>query len=196
MNLKSAKTRRYVELLLLCILDNAGSSIQIIVNGDIKDCLAQKLVDLQWGVNQGIIEVIQWRPFIARFIIANILYSSILISLHNMLSFELTKDTPYLALSGELWSVFYEYFNRNWPCYKGFSTVPPEDCVDGNPESVDSLDKFIDTFKSGKVICIHVGIFLWFKWPNNQHCFCSWLGVVSQQAVSWANIDPGSWRHF
>ena len=37
-----------------------------------------------------------------------------------MLSFELTKDTPYLALSGELWSVFYEYFNRNWPCYKGF----------------------------------------------------------------------------
>ena len=37
-----------------------------------------------------------------------------------MLPYELTKDTPYLALSGELWSVFYEYFNRNWPCYKGF----------------------------------------------------------------------------
>ena len=37
-----------------------------------------------------------------------------------MLPFELTKDTPYLALSGELWSVIYEYFNRNWPCYKGF----------------------------------------------------------------------------
>ena len=37
-----------------------------------------------------------------------------------MLPFELPKDTPYLALSGELWSVFYEYFNRNWPCYKGF----------------------------------------------------------------------------
>ena len=37
-----------------------------------------------------------------------------------MLPFELTKDTPYLALSGELWSVFYEYFNRNWWCYKGF----------------------------------------------------------------------------
>ena len=37
-----------------------------------------------------------------------------------MLPFELTKDTPYLALSGELWSVFYEYFNRNWTCYKGF----------------------------------------------------------------------------
>ena len=37
-----------------------------------------------------------------------------------MLPFELTKDNPYLALSGELWSVFCEYFNRNWPCYKGF----------------------------------------------------------------------------
>ena len=37
-----------------------------------------------------------------------------------MLPFELTKDTPYLALSGELWSVFYEYFNRNWSCYKAF----------------------------------------------------------------------------
>ena len=37
-----------------------------------------------------------------------------------MLPFELTKDTPYLALSGELWSVFYEYFNRNWSAYKGF----------------------------------------------------------------------------
>ena len=43
-----------------------------------------------------------------------------MISLHNKLPFELTKDTPYLALSGELWSVFYEYFNRNWSCYKGF----------------------------------------------------------------------------
>ena len=30
------------------------------------------------------------------------------------------KRHPYLALSGELWSVFYEYLNRNWSCYKGF----------------------------------------------------------------------------
>ena len=34
------------------------------------------------------------------------------------------KSTQYVALwthlSGELWSVFYEYFNRNWSCYKGF----------------------------------------------------------------------------
>ena len=47
-----------------------------------------------------------------------------------MLPFELTKDTPYLALSGELWSVFYEYFNRNWPCYKGFLLYLPGDlCI-------------------------------------------------------------------
>ena len=42
-----------------------------------------------------------------------------------MLPFELTKDTPHLALSGELWSVFCEYFNRNWPCYKGFLLYMP-----------------------------------------------------------------------
>ena len=30
------------------------------------------------------------------------------------------KRHPYLALSGELWSVFYEYVNRNWSCYRGF----------------------------------------------------------------------------
>ena len=41
-------------------------------------------------------------------------------SLHYMLPFELTKDTPYLALSGELWSVFYEYFNRIDRVIKGF----------------------------------------------------------------------------
>ena len=37
-----------------------------------------------------------------------------------MLPFKLIKDTPYLALSGELWSVFNEYFNINWSCYRGF----------------------------------------------------------------------------
>ena len=43
-----------------------------------------------------------------------------LISLHSMLPFELTKDTPYLALSGELWSVFYEYFTEIDRVIKGF----------------------------------------------------------------------------
>ena len=45
-----------------------------------------------------------------------------------MLPFELTKDTPYLDLWGELWSVFYEYFNRNWSCYKGFLLYNPLPC--------------------------------------------------------------------
>ena len=32
--------------------------------------------------------------------------------------FELTKKPPYLALTGELLSVFYKYFGVRWPCYK------------------------------------------------------------------------------
>ena len=30
-----------------------------------------------------------------------------------------TKDTPYLALAGELWGVFCEYLWQNWPRYNG-----------------------------------------------------------------------------
>ena len=30
-----------------------------------------------------------------------------------------TKDTPYLALTGELWGVFWEYIWENWPRYNG-----------------------------------------------------------------------------
>ena len=40
-----------------------------------------------------------------------------------MLPFELTKDTPYLALSGELWSVFYEYFTEIDCVIKGFYCI-------------------------------------------------------------------------
>ena len=29
------------------------------------------------------------------------------------------KDTPYLALSGELWGDFSEYLWENWPRYNG-----------------------------------------------------------------------------
>ena len=30
-----------------------------------------------------------------------------------------TEDTPYLALTGELWDVFCEYFWENWPRHNG-----------------------------------------------------------------------------
>ena len=33
--------------------------------------------------------------------------------------YTLTKDTPYLALTGELWSVYYENLGENWSCYNG-----------------------------------------------------------------------------
>ena len=57
-----------------------------------------------------------------------------------MLPFELTKDTPYLALSGELWSVFYEYFNRNWPCYKGFLLYQTSEQLSRQPDVKVVLD--------------------------------------------------------
>ena len=31
--------------------------------------------------------------------------------------FQLTKDTPYLALTGELWGVCCEDLEENWPLY-------------------------------------------------------------------------------
>ena len=33
--------------------------------------------------------------------------------------FRFTKDTPYLFLTGELWSVYCEEFGVNWPRYNG-----------------------------------------------------------------------------
>ena len=39
------------------------------------------------------------------------------------------KDTPYLALTGELWGDFCKYFWENWPRYNGtalyWETVGP-----------------------------------------------------------------------
>ena len=32
---------------------------------------------------------------------------------------ELTKETPYLALTGEIWGVYYDTFRENWPRYNG-----------------------------------------------------------------------------
>ena len=33
----------------------------------------------------------------------------------------LTKDTPYLALTGELWVVFSKDLDENQPCYNGIT---------------------------------------------------------------------------
>ena len=33
--------------------------------------------------------------------------------------FKLTNDTPYLALTGELWAVYCKDFGENWSRYKG-----------------------------------------------------------------------------
>ena len=33
--------------------------------------------------------------------------------------FKLKKDTPYMALMGEMWGVCYEDFGENWSCFNG-----------------------------------------------------------------------------
>ena len=38
--------------------------------------------------------------------------------------FKLTTDTPYLALTGERWGVYCEYFGENWPRYNGIVVLP------------------------------------------------------------------------
>ena len=35
------------------------------------------------------------------------------------LDFKLTTDTPYLALPAELWDVYYEHLDENWPRFNG-----------------------------------------------------------------------------
>ena len=61
-----------------------------------------------------------------------------------MLPFELTKDTPYLALSGELWSVFYEYFTEIDRVIKGFYCILKHMFLDGNDWiSINMSMKFI-----------------------------------------------------
>ena len=46
-----------------------------------------------------------------------ILHTSLPSLRQNIKQFELTKDNPYLALTGELWGVFCEDFGKNWTHY-------------------------------------------------------------------------------
>ena len=49
-----------------------------------------------------------------------------------------------------------------WGVSQGIiEAIPPDECVDDDPASVDSLDNFVDTFKSGTVICVQVGKICW-----------------------------------
>ena len=42
--------------------------------------------------------------------------------------FKLTTDTQYIALVGELWGVYYENFEENWPCYNGITLYYADIC--------------------------------------------------------------------
>ena len=46
-------------------------------------------------------------------------YTIVMITRERKSNFWLTTDTPYLALTGELWGVYYENFEENWPRYNG-----------------------------------------------------------------------------
>ena len=71
-------------------------------------------------------------------------------------AFELTKDIPYLALTGELWEVFGEYFGRNdrviWRFYCNWHDVTAVvksvtfhtgSCIIGKNHSWEVRSKFV-----------------------------------------------------
>ena len=55
--------------------------------------------------------------FICGSIYNDIIYSTALTAAEHQSDFELTTDTPYLTLTGELWGVTCEDLGENWLCY-------------------------------------------------------------------------------
>ena len=49
----------------------------------------------------------------------DITYGTAMTAAERKSHFKLTTHTPYLALTGKLWGVYYEDFGANWPCYYG-----------------------------------------------------------------------------
>ena len=49
----------------------------------------------------------------------NAMQYNIRLHTENESDFEHTKDTPYLTLMSELWGVYCENFQENWPRYNG-----------------------------------------------------------------------------
>ena len=41
--------------------------------------------------------------------------------------FELTKDSPYITLMGELWGIYCEYFGKYWLFYNGTTMYKKND---------------------------------------------------------------------
>ena len=64
---------------------------------------------------------LQWGPL--RYYIA---YSTAVIGGEHKSEFQLTKDTPYLALTDKLWSVYYENLGENRSCYNSIILYLPK----------------------------------------------------------------------
>ena len=55
----------------------------------------------------------------------------------------ITTDTPYLALTGELWGVFCEDFGENWPRYNGIALYTDIGMIILVASYCDKLDWFV-----------------------------------------------------
>ena len=49
----------------------------------------------------------------------DIIYGTAMTGAELKSDFKFTTDSPYLALTGELWGVYCEDFGENWPSYNG-----------------------------------------------------------------------------
>ena len=63
------------------------------------------------------------------------------------LDFALMNDTPYLALTGELWSAFHELFKEEWPAIYRECTLKKEGKLCLNPETLHEVPTLISPFQ-------------------------------------------------
>ena len=62
---------------------------------------------------------IQSYAVITRLIYYDITYDTVITVAESQSDIRITTDTPYLALTGELWGVYCEDLGENWPRYNG-----------------------------------------------------------------------------
>ena len=110
------------------------------------------------------------------------------------------KDTPYLALTGEVWGVFREYFGWNWPRYNGTTQY-----IRWHVHVVAILQlDFLHTWTAYSLI-----LRTWFHSDTlNERVYFSWCsidiikktGLSCRGVISYGWIDFGhtksSWRMF
>ena len=56
---------------------------------------------------------------------------------------KITTDTPYLALTGELWDVYCKGFEENWPRYNGTALYNQEQSGCQQPQGIFAIVRFV-----------------------------------------------------